>query len=107
MAGPIRCDGCEEAPGTFMLSNVENGDTQSLCGPCLASFGLVFAKEVLPPELIAQTLGPIFVEVGKGKPGPKRKRDSEPEPEPEATEPEPGPEAAEGLEEVEAAASDG
>lgn len=94
MAGP-RCDLCELEPSSFMLTHTETGDTQAVCGPCLARSGLEMAKALLPPEEILERLG-IPTEPADGaeaedkrpRKAAKREAPSEPpaEPEPAPTE---------------------
>jgi hypothetical protein len=103
----MNCDICGERPQAFIISDMSNGEQKFLCPGCFARFGVDFAKAILPPEEIAEQLGPMFVTPGRqaalakapksGK-GRKAKANAEAEPEPE-----PQPQ----LPEVAAAAEDG
>lgn len=95
----IRCDLCELEPSSFLLTHTETGETQAVCGPCLARSGLEMAKAILPPEEILERLGiPTTPPADGAEAGeaPKKGRKSKPAAEPPA-EPEPAPtEALEG-----------
>jgi hypothetical protein len=99
------CQVCGQEPEAFTVIPSGQGDPQFLGVACLARFGLEMAKEVLPPEEIAATLGPMFVAPARaealGKASKRAKRE-EPAPEPER-EAEAGP--AEGADGESAAAA--
>lgn len=100
------CDVCESNAAEVILGMVATGEQRFLCGRCYAVIALETVKTVLPPETIAQALGPLLIEGGLTVSEPKRGRGRKSE-RTEAQEPEPEPEpAAERLEEPEAAASD-
>ena len=107
MAGPYRCDICEENQAAMILGMVETGDQQFLCGPCAGRFGLDLAKNLLTPEEIAEALGPMFVEGGRQDGPPKSRRGRKAEAATEAEPEPPRPPATEGVEEPQAADSDG
>lgn len=81
-----------------MLTHTQTGDTQAVCGPCLARSGLEMAKAILDPAEILERLGVVAsadtAAAGAEAPA-KRSRKSKAEP---PAEPEPGPAATEGVE---------
>lgn len=56
------CDICGEQPQVMQIGNMMDGSQQFVCVPCFCRFGLDLAKQVLPPEEIAQVIGPMFVD---------------------------------------------
>lgn len=108
MAGPYPCDGCGgQEVAMVSVTNVETGETTFYGAGCFARFGLAMAKEIIPAEEIAETLGPLFIKGGKteqaprtGKAAGKRAGAAEESAKP----PEPATEAVEGQP---AAAADG
>lgn len=80
------CEVCEAEEAAFTIIPTGEGMPQVLGASCFARSGLELAKAILPPEEIAQTLGPMFVagivaeEVnGPGQAAPKRGRKSKAE----------------------------
>ena len=57
----MRCEICEAEDAAFTILPFGEGLPQSLGPACLARIGLQLAKEILPAEEIAATLGPMFV----------------------------------------------
>lgn len=91
------CEVCDAEEAAFTIIPTGDGLPQTLGPGCFARAGLELAKQILPPEEIAQTLGPMFVTPARAETlakGRKSKSQPEPEPEPETT-PEPGPTAGE------------
>ena len=95
----MNCDICGQLPQALIISDMSTGEQQFLCGGCFARWGLDFAKAVLPPEEIAERLGPMFVQspraqnapaekAAKSRPGRKTKAPAAQEPEPQPGEPE-------------------
>lgn len=106
MAGPYNCDVCGQNEAAVVLGLISTGDQQFLCPTCYGMQGLIAAKETLEPQVIAELLGPMFVEgAAKGAAPPKRARKGSERPQ-EASEPVERPKAPPGLEEAEAAAQD-
>jgi hypothetical protein len=55
------CQVCESEEAAWTLIPIGEGLPQSIGNGCFARFGLAAAKELLPAEEIAETLGPMFV----------------------------------------------
>lgn len=55
------CELCEVNDAAVTIIPVGEGLPQSVCSPCMARMGLALAKELLPAEEVASTLGPLFV----------------------------------------------
>ena len=55
------CEICEAEEAAFTIIPTGEGMPQSLGPACFARAGLGLAKEILDPEEIASTLGPMFV----------------------------------------------
>jgi hypothetical protein len=96
MAGPYVCDICQSEEAAFLVGNLADASQQFLGPGCFARAGLDFAKSVLPPEEIAEQLGPMFVspgpapaEEGRPRKGGRKSKPAEAESEPPA-EPDPG-----------------
>ncbi len=101
------CEVCESEEAAFTIIPTGQGDPQSLGPACFARSGLELAKAILPPEEIAQTLGPMFVTPARTEAvakASKRRKSEEPEPKPE---PEPEPEPTPGPDEVPTTAANG
>lgn len=88
------CDICGEQPQAIQLGNMDSGQQQFVCVGCAARWGLDFAKAVLPPEEIAQVIGPMFVDPARedlheaaksARKGRKAKAEAETAPVPEDT----------------------
>lgn len=99
------CSICEEEEAAFTIIPTGQGDPQILGPACFARAGLETAKQILPAEEIAQTLGPMFVgpaaaarelETAPKRPARKTKRAAKlgAQPELEGGAPEGAPEAA-------------
>jgi hypothetical protein len=103
----MNCDICGQLPQAYIISDMSNGEQKFLCAGCFARFGVDFAKAILPPEEIAEQLGPMFVTPGRQQAlakAPKSGRGRKAKTNAEA-EPEPKPDA--GPAQVAAAAEDG
>src|SRR5260370_17105767 len=61
----MNCDICGQLPQAYIISDMSNGEQKFLCAGCFARFGVDFAKAILPPEEIAEQLGPMFVTPGR------------------------------------------
>lgn len=75
------CEICAAEEAAFTIIPVAEGMPQTLGPACYARSGLEFAKAVLPPEEIAQTLGPMFVTPGRAQAlakAPKRRKAEQP-----------------------------
>ena len=106
MAGPYNCDVCGQNQAAVVLGLIETGEQQFLCPTCYGMQGLAAAQATLEPQVIAELLGPMFVEgAAKGAAPSKRARKGSEKPQ-EAAEPGPRPETPPGLEEPQAAAQD-
>jgi hypothetical protein len=57
----MNCELCNEEEAAFTIIPVGEGMPQSLGPACFARAGLELAKQILPAEEIASTLGPMFV----------------------------------------------
>lgn len=57
----MECAICGEEEAAFTVIPTGQGDPQILGAACFARAGLELAKQILPAEEIAQTLGPMFV----------------------------------------------
>ncbi len=55
------CEVCNEEEAAFTIIPVGEGMPQSLGPACFARAGLEVAKQILPAEEIAATIGPMFV----------------------------------------------
>lgn len=106
MAGPYNCDVCGQNQAAVVLGLIETGDQQFLCPSCYGMQGLVAAKQTLEPQVIAELLGPMFVEGAAKAAAPSKRPRNRAEKPQEASEPVEGPEATPGLEKAEAAAQD-
>lgn len=66
------CDVCEQEEGEYLFGMLNEG-SNFVGRACMARAGLEIARAVLPPEEIAEFLGPMFVNGGAAsKPPPKR-----------------------------------
>ncbi|HVA92325.1 MAG TPA: hypothetical protein VNL71_21070 [Chloroflexota bacterium] len=107
MASSMPCDFCPPGevltPALFLVGNLEDGEQQACCPYHFAQLGLSMALAVMPPEDIAQTLGPIFVDrTDKGDRAESRRARPKSAPVEESSESPP-----EGLEESAPATADG
>lgn len=101
------CDICREEPAVFLFGPIAQG-AQWFGIACMARAGLDLAQTVLDAEEIAQTLGPMFVEVPKPKgAAPKSKRGERAPEAPEESKADAQPTSAEGVEEAPTAVNDG
>jgi hypothetical protein len=102
----MNCQICDAEEATLNLVPTGEGMPQFVGPACFARMGLALAKEILPAEEIAATLGPLFVTPARKealKGGKKSRPGDTITAEPEAVAPE-GP--AGGPDEVPAAAED-
>lgn len=107
MAAPITCDECQQREASFMVTNLDEGQTLAYCPIDFATFALGIALAVIPAEVIYEHLGPVNVTQGGDKPGgggKGRNRKSTPA---EATTEEQATEPASGPDEVETATPNG
>lgn len=103
----LRCDLCELEPSDFMLTHTQTGETQAVCGPCLARSGLEMAKAILTPAEILERLGIVpdaDTATAEAEAPAKRGRKSKAEPPPQ---PDPDPAPPERLEAEPPAIADG
>lgn len=75
----LTCELCEQEEAMFTIIPTGQGAPQVLGLACYARQGLELAKQILPAEEIAETLGPMFVAPPKS-PDKKRKRAESPQP---------------------------
>jgi hypothetical protein len=61
MAGPYPCDTGDGTEAAFIISLIETGDQQFLCGPCFGRSCLELAVNILPAEEILSRVGPVHV----------------------------------------------
>jgi hypothetical protein len=102
----MNCEVCDLEEFAFTVTPAGEGAPRFLGPACFARFGLELAREILPAEEIAATLGPMFVtpareDLHEGAEKVRKGRKSKAAP--EAVEPE---EPAEGAAEIPAAAAD-
>jgi hypothetical protein len=100
------CQVCGQNPQQFTLTTYDPLGSDSLCASCLARAGLMMAKQVLPPEEIAQILGPMFVTPEQGPAAGEDKRGRRKPAPPPAAETEANQGETGGPPEVPAAAAD-
>ena len=55
------CEMCEVNQASVTIIPTGEGLPQSVCSTCMARMGLELAKQLIPAEEIAATLGPMFV----------------------------------------------
>lgn len=53
MAQPIMCNGPDGGPAAVMVTLIEAGETQGLCGPCFIDFCEATLKAAAPERLAA------------------------------------------------------
>jgi hypothetical protein len=68
------CQVCESEEAMFTVIPTGEGMPEVLGPACFARAGLDFAKQILPPEEIAQALGPMFVQPAQEAAPPKAKK---------------------------------
>ena len=73
MAKPT-CTFCEANEGVYMGTNLEDGDTQVACGPCLPSFALGMAAAMTAgmPQEVGEVYGAAFDAVAANDPRPPK-----------------------------------
>lgn len=65
------CEVCNEEEAAFSIIPTGEGMPQILGPACFARAGLELAKQILPAEEIADTLGPMFVQPARPAAEPK------------------------------------
>ena len=101
------CEVCEAEEAAFtIIPTGPDGFPQSLGPGCFARAGLQLAKDLLPAEEVAATLGPLFVSPSRAEALAKSSKRTKPEPPPVETEEAKPAGPTEGPTEEPAAASD-
>ena len=107
MAQPIICDECQQAEASFMLTDLDKGETRGYCSTDFAVVAAGIALAAIPAEVLLEMIGPVHVvkaaeqmQAAKTERAAKRKGAK-------AADQEPRSEAAEAVAESEAAAADG
>jgi hypothetical protein len=58
MAQMVMCDGPEQGPAVFMITNIEQAETQALCLDCMIGFSAAFLQAVAPGMIAKPELKP-------------------------------------------------